>query len=109
MDENMNNGPVQSGKNGVAIAGFVVGAVSILWNFYCITGVVGLILSIIGMKKSKESGKNKGFAIAGIVCSIIGIVIGVFAIITIITLMSAVADSANEIVNSLEMLNSLNY
>lgn len=51
MDENMENNVQNQGNqsnNGLAIAGFVVGLVSIFLNFYCITGIVGLILSIVG-------------------------------------------------------------
>ena len=62
MDENMENNTQNlenQPNNGLAIAGFVVGLVSIFLNFYCITGVVGLILSILGLKKSKETGKSK--------------------------------------------------
>ena len=54
MDENMENNTQNlenQPNNGLAIAGFVVGLVSIFLNFYCITGVVGLILSILGLKK----------------------------------------------------------
>lgn len=47
--------------NGLAIAGFIVSF------FSC---VVGLILSIIGLKKVRQSGENgKGLAIAGIIIS----------------------------------------
>ena len=62
MDENMENNVQNQGNqsnNGLAIAGFVVGLVSIFLNFYCITGIVGLILSIVGFKKSKETEKGK--------------------------------------------------
>lgn len=62
MDENMENNVQNQGNqsnNGLAIAGFVVGLVSIFLNFYCITGIVGLILSIVGFKKSKEIEKEK--------------------------------------------------
>ena len=62
MDENMENNVQNQGNqsnNGLAIAGFVVGLVSIFLNFYCITGIVGLILSIVGLKKSKETEKGK--------------------------------------------------
>ena len=79
MDENMENNTQNlenQPNNGLAIAGFVVGLVSIFLNFYCITGIVGLILSILGLKKSKETGKSKSLAIAGIICSIIGIIVG---------------------------------
>ena len=106
MDE-MNNTTTQpTRKNALAIAGMIVGIVSIFWNFYCITGVVGLILSIIGLKKVKTVGSGKGFAIAGIICSAIGIIIGIIAIIAVVALVGAVNDSANEILNS---FNSLYY
>ena len=106
MDENMENNTQNlenQPNNGIAIAGFVVGLVSIFVNFYCITGIVGLILSIFGLKKSKQSGKGKGLAIAGIICSIIGIIVGIFAIIAIAALFS----NAGNIVNAVEGLNSI--
>lgn len=105
MDEMNNQAPAK--KNGIAIAGMVVGIVSIFFNFYCITGVVGLVLSIIGLKKVKEVGSGKPFAIAGLVCSIIGIVIGIFAIIAIVTVASVVNSYSNELDNALKSLNSL--
>ena len=107
MDE-MNN-QSSAKKNGLAIAGMVVGIVSIIpaLNFYCITGVVGLVLSILGLKKVKEVGSGKAFAIAGLVCSIVGIVIGIFAIIALATLASAVNSYSNELTNAMKSLNSL--
>ena len=105
MDELNNQVPEK--KNGLSVAGMIVGIVSIIFNFYCITGVIGLILSFLGLKKSKETGAGKGMSIAGIICSIVGIVIGIFAIITFIKLMSAVGDSVNEIDNAVRVLNSL--
>ena len=59
--------------NRLEIAGMVLGILSVifLW-FYPIglpTGVVGLILSAIGMGKPF----GKGFALAGLVCSIVGL------------------------------------
>lgn len=62
MDENMENNVQNQGNqsnNGLAIAGFVVGLVSIFLNFYCITGIVGLILSIVGLKNQKKLKKEK--------------------------------------------------
>jgi len=54
------------GENGMAIAGFVL---SIIGFFTCcITSPVGLILSIIGMKKTDQ----QGLAIAGLVLGILG-------------------------------------
>lgn len=54
-------------KNGIAVAGFVIS----LLGFH----IISLILSIIGLKRSKEkNGKGKGLSIAGIVISIIGMI-----------------------------------
>lgn len=105
MDELNNQVPEK--KNGLAVAGMIVGIVSIIFNFYCITGVIGLILSLVGLKKSKETGAGKGMSIAGVICSIVGIIVGIFAIITLIKLMSVVGDSVNEIDSTMKILNSL--
>ncbi len=56
-------------NNGVAIAGFVL-------SFFSFAAVIGLILSIVGLQKSKTpefNGKGRGLAIAGIVLSCITI------------------------------------
>jgi len=69
--------------NGFGIAGFVVSLVSLwLGSFYCLASIVGLVLSIIGMSKSKVCGKCNGLAVAGLVISIISLVIwGIILII----------------------------
>lgn len=62
MDENMENNTQNlenQPNNGLAIAGFVVGLVSIFLNFYCITGIVGLILSILGLKSQRKLENQK--------------------------------------------------
>lgn len=62
--------------NGFGIAGFVVSLVSLwLGSYYCIASIVGLVLSIIGMSKSKVCGKCNGLAVAGLVIGIISLVI----------------------------------
>lgn len=113
MEEITNNNDLNSNSqpnNGLAISGFIVGLISIFFNFYTITGIVGLILSIIGFKKSKQTQKGKGFAIAGICCSIVGIIIGIIAIIIIVTAFSFFVDNSDEIVRSINEINSLyNY
>ena len=56
-------------NNGLAIAGFVL-------SFFSFAAVIGLILRIVGLRKSKTpefNGKGKGLAIAGIVLSCITI------------------------------------
>lgn len=66
----------QSQSNGFAIAGFVC-------SFFF--SIVGLILSIIGLNKSKTLGGNgRGLAIAGIVISAIGFVLSIFVLFGVI-------------------------
>ena len=84
--------PVVPGK-GLGIAGMVLGIVSlVLWCYVYIgipCAIVGVILSIIGMKKAKDVGMKNGMAVAGLVCSIIALAI--LVIIMIIGLMAASA------------------
>lgn len=67
--------------NGMQTASLVLGILSIC--FCCCYGVLGLILGIIGLicgiKGNKES--KSGVGTAGIICSIIGIIFGVFMVI----------------------------
>ncbi|MCK4997817.1 DUF4190 domain-containing protein [Candidatus Pacearchaeota archaeon] len=64
--------------NGFAVAGFVVSLVSVLGlvsGFFGISGIVGIILSTIGLSKTKDN-KQKGrrLAIAGLIISILVVV-----------------------------------
>lgn len=55
--------------NGLSIAGFSLSCAAIIFNFFFgLPGIVGLILSIIGLCQcNKRSEKGRGLAIAGIV------------------------------------------
>lgn len=62
-------------SNGLAIAGFIVSLVSIIFGYiFCITSIVALGLSIAGMNNRKNCTDNNGFATAGLVISIITLV-----------------------------------
>lgn len=69
-------------RNTLAITGMVFGIVSIPIAIYGITGLVGLILSIIGLQRKDAQGAplGRGYAIAGIITSAIGILIGIISI-----------------------------
>lgn len=62
--------------NGPGIASMVLGIIGVLMFWFAFVGfpvsIVGLILAAIGMKRID----GKGFAIAGLVLSIIGVVVG---------------------------------
>lgn len=60
-------------KNGMAVAGLILGIVSVVFSFIItwvglVTGIIGIICSAKGMKIQVK----KGMAVAGLVCSIIG-------------------------------------
>ena len=67
----------------MAVAGFILSLIGL--------HIVGLILSIVGLKKSKEkNNKGKGLSIAGIVISSVGII---FITIIIAVLLISIKDS----------------
>ena len=74
-------------ENAVSIVGFVF---SILSIFLCgIPSLIGLILSIVGLNKSKKvNGKGKGLSIAGIIISAIMMV--VFIVLSIVIAIGAI-------------------
>lgn len=78
-----NNKIIKNKVNGLSIGGFVC---SIIGFLTCgLTSLVGLVLSIIGLQKSKKSEVKDGFALSGIIIS--SIVMGLW-ILGIIFIMS---------------------
>lgn len=73
---------------GFAIAGMVCGILSILcccvWYVGLVLAIVGLVLSIISLKQHKP---GRGMAIAGVICSAIGLGIGLLMGISSIIMM----------------------
>ena len=78
--------------SGECVAGMVLGiiAVVISWiPFAGLIGVIGLILSIVGMRKARAEGRNGyGMGVTGLVCSIVALVP---AVIIMIVFLSAAA------------------
>ena len=70
----------QSTTNGMAITGMVMGILSILSIYPCCGipfNILGIIFSSIGLKqiKSNQHQGGRGMAIAGLICSIISLVL----------------------------------
>lgn len=62
--------------NGLGVAGFILSLLSLwLGMYYCIASILGLILSAVGMGKSKECSKCNGLAVAGLILSILSLLI----------------------------------
>ena len=88
---------------GISIAGMVFGIISIPFASL-LFGIIGLVLSIQGLKKTPPGVQNS-YAKAGKICSIIGIVIGVLAICAyIIFVIIGVGSAVRSSGSSLSML-----
>jgi hypothetical protein len=53
--------------------GRTLGIIGFILSFIWILDVVGLIISSVGMSQSRRAGQKNGFALAGIIISIVGI------------------------------------
>ncbi|MCH5162805.1 MAG: zinc-ribbon domain-containing protein [Clostridiales bacterium] len=71
-----NQAPTSQTENGIAIVGFV---------FSFIIAIVGLICSIVGYNNSKKGAPYGGLAMAGIVISIVSMVLALIIIIVVST------------------------
>lgn len=71
--------PAENPGKTLGIVGLIC---SIIWPI----SIVGLIISIIAMVKSRKAGMGNGFALAGIIIGAIGVITGIIAIIGIIAL-----------------------
>lgn len=80
-----NHKPTTKKSNGAGIAGFVISLVAgFNWYLTLPLGIVGLILSIVGMAKPSKTHK-KGLAIAGLIISILVILAGIVFYIQLLT------------------------
>jgi hypothetical protein len=77
-------------RNGLAIAGMVVGIVSIIFPIYTITAIVGLVLSLFALRRKDANGQplGRGMAIAGIITSAVGILVGIISIILLVNVLA---------------------
>ena len=72
--------------NGIAVAGLVVALLSLVLAIIVIGGVtaiIAIVLSIIGLRRSKELGRGRGIAIGGIALSLLALVVSIGSVILI--------------------------
>lgn len=101
MSEEFNNFNTPSTNEpenkGMAIASMILGIVSIVccWSWYiCLPcGVIGLVLGIMFNKKNGSIGMSK----AGVICSIVGMVLCVLLLIVCFALLGAVGVGLSEL------------
>ena len=88
--------------NVVSLVSFILGIIGFITSFIfigIIFGIIGFILAIVGLVTSKKNNSGKGFAIAGLIISIISIIISSIYIFIVGVL---IAD------NSLDIKNEIN-
>jgi hypothetical protein len=86
------------GGNGMAIAGMVLGIISLALCWVMIANwvlsLLAIIFSALGIAKAKRVGKGKGMAIAGLVCAILGALIGVALFVFVVKLLGDTRSNA---------------
>ncbi|MCS7044757.1 MAG: hypothetical protein NZO58_00220 [Gemmataceae bacterium] len=100
------------GVNGLAIAGMVLGIVGIVvvfipcvgWLLGILLGIVGAILSGIGLGTASSAGSGKGLAIAGLVLSILAVIwVPVYIFIVVGLVFHSAADAARQAQKAIEI------
>jgi amino acid transporter len=101
--------PVSAGAkkgNGLAVAGMILGIVAL--GLFCIIyvsvpcAIVGLILSILGSKKAKETGSGKGMAKAGMILAIIALALTLLAFFGLLAFLGIAAKEGSDLGQALE-------
>lgn len=87
--------PAESSITGLGIGGFVLALLSmfLFWVPFLglILAVVGLILSCLGLSRSRAKGRTDGLAVAGLVIAAIFAIVGLIYTISLISALSCAA------------------
>lgn len=70
--------------NTFCLGGMITGIISFFIDFYGLVSALGLVISIIGLSKSPNA-KNRKFAIIGIICSSIELVLKFIQLVNLIS------------------------
>jgi hypothetical protein len=102
--------PMRQPKNGLGTTGFVLGLVGLIFSPIPFIGTVawplvilGLIFSVLGFVRTRSgAATNAGLSIAGMVCSIIGLVVCILWVAVFST-------AATDVVNQSTATHSISY
>lgn len=67
INSNKNSVGTNNSTDGFCLGGMITGICSFFIDFFGLVSLTGLVISIIGLTRAQ--GKNKTFAVVGIVCS----------------------------------------
>ena len=87
--------------------GHGLGIASLITSFFI--GIVGIILGIIGLNKSKKAGHKNGLALAGIIVGSIQTVFAVIGIVIIVMSINWLMGKCNELGNGTHIVDGVTY
>ncbi|PUB32258.1 hypothetical protein C8K30_101783 [Promicromonospora sp. AC04] len=100
----MSTAAVVPARNGLAVAGFVLALVGILFAFIPIVNVVaiplgalGLVFGVIGIVKARSRGVGMGLAVTAVVLSVLSVVVFVVANATLFAAVTAVDSAVTDV------------
>ena len=83
-----------SPSNGAAVWGMTLGVASLFRIYLALPlAIAGLICSIIGLQKAKVTGVGRGYALTGLICSILSIVFWLVFFIVYVLIMGIALSS----------------
>ncbi len=89
--------------------GRTLGIVGFALSFIFPINIAGLILSIVGMVKSRRAGVSNGFALAGIIISAVGILISAVVITLIATTLIGAAVTCAQLGTGVHVVGNATY
>lgn len=92
--------PAENPGKTLGIVGLVLGVVGFLILF--LAPIAGLIVSIIGLNKSKRAGHKNGLAVAGIIVSSVALIANIITVIVSISIAATFGGAALELVEQCE-------
>ena len=89
--------PAPSAQTKDGDANRVLGIVGFVMALFPFTTLIGLILSIIAIVRSRKAGAPNGFARAGVIIGALGVLIAIIIVIALIDNVSALIETCREL------------
>ncbi|HXV92857.1 MAG TPA: DUF4190 domain-containing protein [Pseudonocardia sp.] len=95
-------------RNGMGTAGFVLGVLGLVVAFIPLVGLIawpmviaGIVLSLMGMSRARsDRATNKGLAVAGLACSVIGLLVCIVHTVILAILATAPAEDGGSMISA---------
>jgi Na+/proline symporter len=95
-------GAVERPSRGFEIAGFVL-------SFFGILAIAGLVMSTISFRRLGRAGQPRGLSLAGIIISIVVLLLTIGGIVAVVTGVSAVVEACQELGPGTHVVDGVTY